>query len=460
LINKDIAMNDPVHVEYGFPNQERIFGKCEPPHGAEEKVSCAGPVAPIPCDPDTDHRPARRRFLRSAVVGGGVVTLTGALGSARGWAQSTARKKKKSRSPTSTNSGLMEPGTEEFETAALELMSDGDVPAAQLCVSKDGKIVFNRAYGWLDRQKGNRLPVNARFRLASLDKVITSTAIHQLIDAQAPLERTGERMSLELRPFRVFEKMGIRPPSGKRTDPRLFDVTVKHLLEHAAGLNQEVHNLAALKRELGLTRLPTADDAMRYHFCKTLDFDPGSKSSYNSAGYWVLRVLVGLAGGSFIDYLKNNIFGPAGTADLCLSRTRPAQRDRLEVRYECQQMGPSVFPADHEQVVPELEGGGDYGDHHLILATSAEAVVRYLCYWYFGEAKRLWTEDRGRLAPGLNNGGGVYFGGMTGIRTMMNQRRWKMCNFAFLTNWVRTHPGQKDHDFNKRLEAMCEKLDW
>lgn len=405
-----------------------------------------------------DQSLARRRFLRSA-VGGGVATLTGALGSARGWAQAAGRKKA-SPSPTSTNSGVMEPGTEEFEAAALELMSTGDVPAAQLCVSKDGRIVFNRAYGWLDRQKRIRLPVNARFRLASLDKVITGTAIRQLIDAQAPLKPTGDRMSLELKPFRVFEKMGIKRETGGPADPRLLDVTVKHLLEHAAGLDQSVHNLAILQKELRLTRLPTAADAMRFHCYKALSFDPGSQSSYNSAGYWVLRFLTNLAGGTFLDYLKTNVFRPAGTADLCLSRTRLAERDPLEVRYECVQVGRSVFPEDGVRVVPELEGGGDYGDHHLILATSAEAVVRYLSYWYFGGAQRLWTSDPAQLAPGLNNGGAVYFGGMTGIRTVMHQRRGRMCNFAFLTNWVRTHPAQEEQDSNRKFEAVCERLGW
>jgi hypothetical protein len=83
-------------------------------------------------------------------------------------------------------------------------------------------------------------------------------------------------------------------------------------------------------------------------------------------------------------------------------------------------------------------------DHHIIPATSAEAVMRYLSSWYFGEAWRVWTEDPAHLAPGLNNGGGVYFGGITGIRTMMHHRRRTMCNFAFLMNWVRTRPGVKE----------------
>jgi len=153
-------------------------------------------------------------------------------------------------------------------------------------------------------------------------------------------------------------------------------------------------------------------------------------------------------------------FDPAGTPNICLSRTRPSNRDPLEVRYKCEPTGPSVFPKDNNKVLPRVEGGGDWYDHHLILAASAEAVVRYLSYWYFGESWRLWADEPRHLTPGLNNGGGVFFGGMTGIRTVMNQRRWKMCNFAFLTNWVSTRPGVKEQDFNKRLEMVCEKLGW
>jgi hypothetical protein len=64
------------------------------------------------------------------------------------------------------------------------------------------------------------------------------------------------------------------------------------------------------------------------------------------------------------------------------------------------------------------------------------------------------------VAPNLNNGSGVYNGGMVGIRTGMQQRRWTMCNYALLTNWVRDRPGNKSQDFHKRVEQVLAGLHW
>jgi len=75
---------------------------------------------------------------------------------------------------------------------------------------------------------------------------------------------------------------------------------LKTVAEAAAGLDQGVHDAVNVQRVLRLERLPTTLDAMRYHFCKKLAFDPGSQSSYNSAGYMTLRFLIDLTGG-FVD---------------------------------------------------------------------------------------------------------------------------------------------------------------
>jgi len=368
--------------------------------------------------------------------------------------------------------GTMDPGTEEFETAVLELLAERNVVAAQLCVSKGGRIVLNRAYGYIDPWKKTPLPVNARFRLASVDKIVTGTAVGQLCAAHAPLplpkqSKKRYEMGLGLRPFQYFRELGVGPVPGVSPDPRLYDITVEHLLEHQAGLDQSVHSFTTLREAFGLQRLPVPADAIRYHFSRPLSFDPGSKSQYDSAGYWVLRILVGLAqqqadpsqknlGPAFINYLKKNVFGPAGTDDLCLSHIRFPERERKEVRY-CVKKGGS----DEDGVFVDLGADGDYNDHHLILATSAEAMVRYLCYWYLGGEKRLWTTDPAHLAPGLNNGGGSFFGGMEGIETMINQRRWDMVNWCLLMNNTGgSVAGAKPQDTNRRLEAVCQKLGW
>jgi hypothetical protein len=109
----------------------------------------------------------------------------------------------------------------------------------------------------------------------------------------------------------------------------------------------------------------------------------------------------------------------------------------------------------------DLGADGDYNDHHIVLATSAEALVKYLCYWYFAGEKRLWTSDPAHLAPGLNNGGGVFFGGMEGVETMVSQRRWAMVNWALVMNNAGgSVAGVEKQNTNLRLEAACKKIGW
>lgn len=357
--------------------------------------------------------------------------------------------------------GFVATGLGGFEAAALELIREGDVPAAQLCVSKGGRVVLSRAYGWLDPVKRTPLPTNARIGLASLDKVVTSTAIDLLCKARAHIPGTHEVLSHDLRPFVVFRSLGLGPADGSLVDHRLLEITVDHLLKHQAGLDQTVHDARAVQSVLKMSTPPTPRDSIRFFFRTSLDRDVGAGSSYNSAGYFVLRFLVDMIGHGFIPYLKKNVFGPAGTSDICLSHARVADRDPLEVRYKCSGCGPSIFPEDRGRVIPEIEGGnGRYVDSHLVLATSAEAVVKYLSYWVFGSGDRLWSESPAALAPGLNDGWGVYNGGMVGVRTTMVQRRWTMCNYALLMNWAGDRPGVKISDMAARLTMEAERLGW
>src|SRR6185503_5114929 len=47
------------------------------------------------------------------------------------------------------------------------------VPGAVVAVARDGKLVHYKAYGHLNKQTGEPMPVNAVFNLASMTKVFT-----------------------------------------------------------------------------------------------------------------------------------------------------------------------------------------------------------------------------------------------------------------------------------------------
>src|SRR6187399_2538609 len=49
-------------------------------------------------------------------------------------------------------------------------------------VMQDGKVVYEKAFGWADKEAGRRMTTDSIFRIASQTKALTSTAVMQLIE--------------------------------------------------------------------------------------------------------------------------------------------------------------------------------------------------------------------------------------------------------------------------------------
>ena len=49
-------------------------------------------------------------------------------------------------------------------------------------VMQDGKVVYDKAFGWSDKEAGRKMTNDTIFRIASQTKALTSTAIMQLVE--------------------------------------------------------------------------------------------------------------------------------------------------------------------------------------------------------------------------------------------------------------------------------------
>ena len=47
---------------------------------------------------------------------------------------------------------------------------------------QDGQVVYEKAFGWADKEAGRRMTTDTIFRIASQTKAITSTAVMQLVE--------------------------------------------------------------------------------------------------------------------------------------------------------------------------------------------------------------------------------------------------------------------------------------
>lgn len=108
------------------------------------------------------------------------------------------------------------------------------VPGAVIAIARDGKLVYHRAFGHLDKPKGTPMPLDAIFALASMTKIMTSVAALQLTeDGRLPLR---SRLADHYPGFADM-KVGVAAPDGSlRLEPQARPILIHDLLRHTSGL--------------------------------------------------------------------------------------------------------------------------------------------------------------------------------------------------------------------------------
>ena len=182
------------------------------------------------------------------------------------------------------------------ETRIATLLEDydgGGHPGACLLVRRGGQAAYERCIGMADLEAGQSASPATEFRLASLTKQFTATAILGLVESGRLDIRTTLRQ--------VFPDF---PRYGEA-------ITIHHLLTHTSGLIDYEDLMPAGDttqiRDAGVLALMMAQDSTY--------FPPGSEFRYSNSAYAVLAVAVErLSGESFSTYLRATIFEPLGMA--------------------------------------------------------------------------------------------------------------------------------------------------
>ncbi len=304
--------------------------------------------------------------------------------------------------------GEAEPGLQVFDRAMLGVMKERNIPAGTLAVSKDGKLLLSRGYGFSDRARKNPIAPDAPLRLASIGKPITAAAIHKLV-------RDG-KLSLDAR---VFSLLDVKALPGAKVDPRLKDVTIQHLLDHKGGWDREATfdpMFRTIEIAMDLKKPPpaTADDVVRWMMGQPLQFAPGARRSYSNFGYCLLgRVVEKVTGKTYIEYVRRDLLGPLGIRSVELGHSLPSARNPREPHYFDPYRGPNVFEANRAALVPAPDGifHLEAMDSHGGLIASAPDLTKFMdAYWMSGEPRK------GGQATY------AFFGSMPGTWTMLLQR--------------------------------------
>jgi CubicO group peptidase (beta-lactamase class C family) len=224
-------------------------------------------------------------------------------------------------------------------------------------VTKDGRLVYARGFGYADNKSVEPVEARHQFRLASVSKLVTAIAIMNL-DEQGKIDLDDH----------VFGPNGILNESIylQYTDPRIEQITVRHLLTHTAGWSTKkygdpmfmTHEVARKMK----TNLPvTNETTIQYVLKKKLNYNPGSKYSYSNVGYVILgKVIEKVSKMNYEDYVKLNILYPLGIYDMQLGSSFYEEKAGNEVSYyENRSYGKVLAYNSNQNYVSRIYGGND-----------------------------------------------------------------------------------------------------
>lgn len=163
--------------------------------------------------------------------------------------------------------------------------------SGRILISRKGKILFNRAYGFANLEFGVPNDLNTVFHIASLTKTFTAGAV--LILEQKGLLATDDFISKYIPDY----------PSGNK-------ITVHHLLSHTSGI-PEINDLPAY--DTASLEQQTPETLVGLFKNKPLEFPPGEKYQYSNSNYALLALIIEkVSKKKYGDFLRENIFEPLG----------------------------------------------------------------------------------------------------------------------------------------------------
>ena len=182
--------------------------------------------------------------------------------------------------------------SKEVEAKLDALTQKGEFSGAAL-IAKDGKTVWQKAFGFQDREKKISANLETRFRIGSMNKMFTAVAIAQLVEA-------GK--------LKFDDKVDAVLPDYPNQEIAT-KITVAQLLTHTSGLG-DIFGPAFFEKKDALHELK---DYLPLFVEQPLGFEPGARWSYSNAGFIVLGLIVEkISGENYYDYVKKHIYEPAG----------------------------------------------------------------------------------------------------------------------------------------------------
>ena len=269
---------------------------------------------------------------------------------------------------------VLKPGTPEsvlvsaerlnrIDSMLIQSIEDKWIAGATGLIARDGKIIYNRAFGVSDIEKRTPMQSDAIFRIASQTKAIVSIGLMMLFEeGKFLLDDPVSKYIPEFANPQVIEKYNPADTTFT-TVPAKREITIRDLFTHTSGIDyagigspimNAVYSKAGMMGGFGNDRITIGED-IRILGKQPLVHQPGEKFTYG-LNVDVIGYLIEILSGQKLDhYLKSRIFDPLGMEDTWFYL--PEEKHSRLVQVNTEDANRNVIPMPQEYVDYPLRKG-------------------------------------------------------------------------------------------------------
>lgn len=235
-------------------------------------------------------------------------------------------------------------GPRQVDSLVLAYMQKYQVQGASVAITKDEKLVYQKAYGLADTAGKEAVTPQSLFRIASISKPVTGITIFKLMEQG--------RLSLDQPVFGpqgiLGERYGTPPYKGD-----INKITIRNLMQHTGGgWSNSKDDPMFFDKDWSMDKLIsyTLDSV-------PLRDIPGTRYAYSNFGFCLLgRVIETITGQDYETYVQDSVLRPIGITDMRIGGNTLKERVPNEVVYYGEKSG-GLYPYKYNITRMDAHGG-------------------------------------------------------------------------------------------------------
>lgn len=198
----------------------------------------------------------------------------------------------------------------------LDILSSKNRFMGCLTISKNGNILYNKAYGIssVDNNINQYSTTETKYRIGSISKMFTSVMIFQLIEE--------DKLSMETKLFGFFPEV-----------PNSENISISNLLNHRSGIYSFTNDSAYLSWN---TKPHSHSELLKKISSGKPAFKPGQRSGYSNSNYLLLGYIIEkITNKDYPANLKERITDKIGLKNTCYGgKARAGENECFSFKYD------------------------------------------------------------------------------------------------------------------------------